>query len=95
MSKRRSNKNYVEFDFTKKIGKNWTEKAQCILCDQVHTNSSLKPSKLKIHFAMHGGSAVYSTEALKKKRTRYDQKGSLSPLHKTNTIIPKLIDAMA
>ena len=40
--------------------------------DRVPTNSSLKPSKLKIYFATHDGSAVYGAEALKEKRTRYD-----------------------
>ena len=35
-----------------------------------------KPSKLKIHFAVHGGSAVYGTKALKEKRTCCDQKGT-------------------
>ena len=54
-----------------KVGKDGTEKAQCILCNQFLTNSSLKPSKLKIHFAVHDVSAVYDTEALKEKRTLY------------------------
>ena len=69
MLKRRWNENYVESGFTKQVGKDGTEKAQCILCDQVLTNSSFKPSKLKIHFATDGGSVVYGTEALKEKRT--------------------------
>ena len=76
MLHRRWNENYVEFGFTKQVGKDGTEKAQCVFCDQVLTNSSL-PSKLKIHFATHGASAVYGTEALKEKRIRYDQKGTL------------------
>ena len=61
MSKRRWNKNYVESGFTEKVGQGGTGKEQRILCDQVLTNSSLKLSKLKIHFATHGGSAVYGT----------------------------------
>ena len=31
-----------------------------------------------VHFATHGGSAAYGIEALKTKRARYDQKGTLS-----------------
>ena len=89
MLKRRWNENYVEYAFTKKVGKDETEKTQCILCDQILTNSSFKPSKLKIHFATHGGSAVCDTEALKEKRTRYDQKGTLPRLHKTSIIMQK------
>ena len=89
MSKRKWSENYVAFGFTKNIGKDGTEKAQCILCDQVLTNSSLKPSKLKIHFATHGGSAAYGIEALKIKRARYDQKGTLPQLHKTTTTMQK------
>ena len=83
MSKRKWNENYIEFGFTKMIEKDGTEKAQCILCDQVLANSSLKPSKLKIHSATHGGSAAYGIEALKTKRARYDQKGTLPQLPKT------------
>ena len=67
MPKRKWSENYDEFGFTKKIEKDGIEKAQCILCNQVLTNSSLKPSKLKIHFATHGGSAAYGIEALKTK----------------------------
>ena len=72
MSKREWSKKYIAFGFTKNIGKDGTEKAQCIFCNQVLTNSSLKPSKLKIHFATHGGSVAYGIEALKAKRARYD-----------------------
>ena len=89
MLKRRWNENYVEYAFTKKVGKDETEKTQCILCDQILTNSSFKPSKLRIHFATHGGSAVCGTEPLKEKRTRYDQKGTLPQLHKTSIIMQK------
>ena len=71
----------------KKVG----QKAQCILCDQVLTNLSLKPSKLKIYFTTHGGSAAYGIEALKTKRARYDQKGTLPQLHKTITTRQKPI----
>ena len=91
MSKWKWSENYVEFDFTKKIEKDGTEKAQCIICDQVLTNSSLKPSKLKIHFTTHGGSAGYGIEALKTKRVRYDQKDTLPQLHKKTTTMQKPI----
>ena len=91
MSKRKWSENYVAFGFAKNIEKDGTEKAQCILCDQVLTNSSLKPSKLKIHFAKHGGSAAYGFEALNTKRARYDQKGTLPQLHKTTTTMQKPI----
>ena len=76
----------------KKVETDGTKKTQCILCDQVLTNSSFKPSKLKKHFATHGESAVYGIEALKEKPTRYDQKGTLPQLHKTSTIMqnPKI-----
>ena len=67
MSKRKWSENYVAFGFAKNIEKDGTEKAQCILCDQVLTNSSMKPSKLKIHFAKHGGSAAHGIEALNTK----------------------------
>ena len=50
---------------------------------------SLKQSKLKAHFATDGGLSVYDTEALKEKRTSYDQKGTLPQLHKENTIMQK------
>ena len=89
MSKRKWSENYVAFGFTKNIGKDGTEKAQCILCDQVLTNSSLKPSELKIHSATHCESAAYGIEALKTKRSRYDQKGTLPQLHKTTTTMQK------
>ena len=62
MSKQKWSENYVKFGFIKKIEKDKTGKAQCILCGQVLTNLSLKPSKLKIHFATHGGSAAYGIE---------------------------------
>ena len=91
MSKRKWSENYVAFGFIKNSGKDGTEKAQCILCDQILTNSSLKPSKLKIHFATHGGLAAYGIEALKTKQARYDQKGTLPRLHKTTTTMQKPI----
>ena len=91
MSKRKWSENYVALGFTKNIGKDETEKAQCILCDQALTNSSLKPSKLKIHFATHSRSAAYGIKALKIKRARYDQKGTLPLLHKTTTTVQKPI----
>ena len=89
--KRKWSENYVEFGFTKKIEKDGTEKAQCIFCDQVLTNSSLKSSKLKVHFATHGGSATYGIEALKTKRAHYDQKVTLPQLHKTTTTMQKQV----
>ena len=89
MSKRKWSENYVAFGFTKNILKDGTEKAQCILCDQVLTKSSLKPSEPKIHSATHCGSAAYGIEALKTKRARYDQKGTLPQLHKTTTTMQK------
>ena len=88
MSKRKWSENYVEFGFTKKIEKKQDIKGAMHLCNQVLTNLSLKPSKLKIHFATHGGSAAYRIEALKTKRACYNQKGTkdtLSQLHKTTT----------
>ena len=75
MSKRKWSENYVAFGFTKNIEKDGTE----------------KPSKLKIHFATHGGSAAYGIEALKTKRAHYDQKGTLPQLHKTTTTMQKPI----
>ena len=89
MSKRKWSKNYIKFGFIKKIEKDGTEKAPCRPCDQVLANSSLKPCQLKIHFAIHGGSAAYSIEALKTKRARYDQKGTLPQLHRTTTTMQK------
>ena len=81
MSKRKWSQNYVAFGFTKNIEKDGTEKPSKLL----------KPSKLKIHFATHGGSAAYGVEALKTKRARYDQKGTLPQLHKTTTTMQKPI----
>ena len=62
---------------------------QCILCNQVLTKLSLKPSKLKINFVTHGGSAAYGIEALKTKRARYNEKVVLPQLHKTTTTMQK------
>ena len=57
----------TDFGFTKKVGNDGTEKAQCIPCHQVLINLGLKPFKVKMHFATHGGSAIYGIEALKEK----------------------------
>ena len=81
MSKRKWSENYVAFGFTKNIEKDGTEKPSKLW----------KPFKLKIHFATHGGSAAYGIEALKTKRARYDQKGTLPQLHKTTTTMQKSI----
>ena len=91
MSKRKWNEKYVEFGFTKRIEKDGTEKAQYMLCDQVLANSSLKPSELTTNFETHGGSLAYGIEALKTKRARYDQKSTLSQLHKATTTMQKPI----
>ena len=91
MSKQKWSENYVEFGFTRKIEKDKTEKVQCISCNQVFTNLSLEPSKLKIHFATHAGSAAYGIEALKSKQACYNQKGTLPQLHKTTTTMQKPI----
>ena len=73
------------------IEKDGTEKAQCILCDQVLAKLSLKPSKLNIYFATHGRSAANGIEALKTKVACYDQKSTLPQLHKATKTMQKPI----
>jgi len=68
------------------------ERPQYILCSKVISNSSLKPSKLQEHFInKHGGkeSERQDPETLKKKKARFDNKGTHFNLMKSHSTLDK------
>ena len=71
---------YVQYGFTKVIGCDKLDNAQCTLCNTILGNDSLKPSKLKRHKELKHKENTDSVETFKAKRTRYDVRGTLPSL---------------
>ena len=63
---------YVGYGFTKVIGCDKLDNAQCTLCNTIWDNDSLKPSKLKRHNELKRKENTVSVEMFKAKRARYD-----------------------
>ena len=63
---------YVQYGFTKVIGCDKLDSAQCTLYDTILNNDSLKPSKLKRHKALKHKEKTGSVETFKEKKARYD-----------------------
>jgi len=94
MSKRKVrnwDETYSDFGFSVTVV-DGVERHQCILSRKVFSNSSLKPSKLQEHFInKHGGkeSEGQDPETLKKKKARFDNKGTLLNLMKSHSTLEK------
>ena len=58
---------YVQYGFTKVIGGDKLDNAQCTLCNTILDNDSLKPSKLKRHKELKHKENTDSVEMLKRK----------------------------
>ena len=71
---------YVQYGFTKVIGCDKLDNAQCTLYNTILGNDSLNPSKLKKHKEPKHKENMDSVEMFKAKRTRYDMRGTLSAL---------------
>ena len=69
---------YVQYGFTKFIGCDKLDNAQCTLCNTILGNDSLKPSKLKRHKELKHKENMDSVKRFKAKRVRYDMRGTLS-----------------
>lgn len=92
MSKKRTwSDDYVSFGFTCVEDKNRAPRAQCLLCNVVFSNESLRPSKLKPHFLKHGGESApgNDVDSLRRKRARFDSRGTLPNLSKRQATIEK------
>ena len=59
---------YVRYGFTKVIGCDKLDNAQCILCNTILANDSLKPSKLKRHKEPKHKKNTDSVETFKAKK---------------------------
>ena len=81
---------YVQYGFTKVIGCDKLNNAQCTLCNTILGNDSLKPSKLKRHKELKHKENTDSVEMFKAKRTPYDAKGTLPVLGFCRTSEPLL-----
>ena len=71
---------YVQYGFTKVIGCDKLDDAQCTLCNTILGNDSLKSSKLKRHKELKHKENMDSVEMFKAKRARYDISGTLPAL---------------
>ena len=71
---------YVQYGFTKVIGCDKLDNAQCTFCNAILGNDSLKPSKLKRHKELKHKENMDSVEAFKAKRARNDMKRTLPGL---------------
>ena len=71
---------YVQYGFTKIIGCDKLDNAQCTLCNTILGNNSLKPSKLKRHKELKHKENMDSVETFKAKRAYYDVRGTLPSL---------------
>lgn len=80
MSKKRKwSDAYVKYGFTLKVGKDGIERPQCMSCDKLLSNSSLKPCKLNEHFLnVHCGKGTENEFA--EKRKKYDTSATLPTL---------------
>ena len=70
---------YVQYGFTKVIGCDKLENAQCTLCNTILGNDSLKPSKLKRHNELKHKENTDSVKMIKAKKAR-DVTGTLPAL---------------
>ena len=73
------NDSYVQYGFTKVIGCDKLDNAQCTLWNTILGNNSLKPSKLKRHKELKHKENTDSVK-FKAKRARYDMRGTLPAL---------------
>ena len=71
---------YVQYGFTKVIGCDKLDNAQCTLCNTILGNNSSKPSKLKRHKEVKHKYNTDSVEMFKAKRARHDVRGTLPAL---------------
>ena len=71
---------YVQCGFTKVIGFDEFDNAQCTLFNTILGNDSLKPSKLTRHKELKHKENTDSVEMFKAKRARYDVRGTLPAL---------------
>ena len=71
---------YILYGFTKVIGCDKLDNAQCTLCNTILGNDSLKPSKLKRYKERKHKENTYSVEMFKAKRARSDVRETLSEL---------------
>ena len=77
--KRKWNDDYVKYGFTCVTEKDGTQRPQCVLCNSMFSNESLRPSKLDAYFqSKHYG--VGSVQELNAKRARFDKSGALPAL---------------
>ena len=74
------NDSYVQYGFTKVIGCDKLNNAQCTLSNSILSNDSLKPSKLRRHKELKHKENTDSVETFKAKRARYDMRGTLPAL---------------
>ena len=81
---------YVQYSFTKVIGCNKLDNAQCTLCNITLSNDSLKPSKLKKHNELKHKENTDSVETFKAKRARYGMRKKLPALGFCQTFQPLL-----
>ena len=71
---------YVQCSFTKVIGCDKLDNAQCTLCNTISGNDYLKPSKLKRHKELKHKKNMDSVEMFKPKRARYSMRATLPAL---------------
>ena len=71
---------YVQFGFTKVIGCDKLDNAQCSSCNTILGNHSLKPSKLKRYKELKHKENMDSVKKFKAKRARYDVRRTLPSL---------------
>ena len=74
------NDSYVQFGFTKVIGCDKLDNAQCTLRNTILGNNSLKPFKLKRHKELKRKENTDSVEIVKAKKARYNVRGTLPAL---------------
>jgi hypothetical protein len=79
--KRKYSEGYVKFGFTCCLDRDGTEKSQSFFCAKVICNDTMRPAKLREHFAIvHPGNSGDSLESLKQKKARFHSSGTLSKL---------------
>ena len=81
---------HLQYGFTKVIGCEKLDNAQCTLCNAILGNDSLKPSKLKRDKELKHKENTDSSEMFKVKRARYDVRGTLPALGSCLTCQPLL-----
>ena len=76
--KRKYSESFIQFGMVKYVCKDESERAQCVICDKVMAEESMKPAKLRAHLlSQQQDYKDYTEEMFRKKAKLFSEKGTL------------------